>query len=117
MTKARSKEGLKSSKKAIEKKHGMRHVDQAHPDHKKELIKLKRAKGQIDGIMGMIEENRYCPDILIQIRAAKSALQSVEHSILKTHLEHCVRDVLHSKDNEAAHSKIHELIKMIGRHI
>lgn len=97
----------------IEKNHGTH----SHPDHNKELIKLKRARGQIEGIMGMIEENRYCPDILIQIRAAKSALQSVEHSILKTHLEHCVHDVLHSKDSEQAGNKIHELIEMIGRHI
>lgn len=101
------------TKTSIENKH---HQHQ-HPDHSKELIKLKRAKGQIDGIMGMIEDNRYCPDILIQIRAAKSALQSVEHSILKTHLEHCVHDVLHSKDNQETQEKIHELIEMIGRHI
>lgn len=92
-------------------------ITKKHPSHSKELIKLKRASGQIDGIMGMIEENRYCPDILIQIRAAKSALQSVEHSILKTHLEHCVHDVLQSKDKEKTETKIHELIEMIGRHI
>lgn len=103
----------KITKKAIEKNH----ETHSHPDHNKELIKLKRARGQIEGIMGMIEENRYCPDILIQIRAAKSAIQSVEHSILKTHLEHCVHDVLHSKDSEKADHKIHELIEMIGRHI
>ncbi len=88
-----------------------------HPDHNKELIKLKRAKGQLDGIMKMIEENRYCPDILIQIRAAKAALQSVEHSVLKTHLEHCVHDAIKSKDNRDIDTKIHELVEMIGRHI
>ncbi|MGZ3806982.1 MAG: metal-sensitive transcriptional regulator [Bacteriovorax sp.] len=86
-------------------------------DHKKELVKLKRARGQIEGIMGMIEENRYCPDILIQIRAAKAALQSVEHSILKTHLEHCVHEALHAKDTKNINTKIHELVEMIGRHI
>lgn len=90
-----------------------------NPDHKKELVKLKRAKGQIEGIVGMINENRYCPDILIQIRAAKSALQSVEHSILKTHLEHCVHDAFNakSKDQKEINTKIHELVEMIGRHI
>jgi DNA-binding FrmR family transcriptional regulator len=88
-----------------------------HPGHKKELIKLKRAQGQLTGIMGMIEENRYCPDILIQIRAAKSALQSVEHSILKTHLEHCVHDAINAKDSKDINNKIHELVEMIGRHI
>jgi DNA-binding FrmR family transcriptional regulator len=67
--------------------------------------------------MGMIEENRYCPDILIQIRAAKSAMQSVEHSILKTHLEHCVYDAIHAEDKKDINSKIHELVEIIGRHI
>lgn len=109
--------GKKIQEKTISKKHSSHNKVHDHPDHTKELIKLKRAKGQIDGVIGMIEENRYCPDILIQIRAAKSALQSVEHSILKTHLGHCVHDVLQSKDVEAASSKIDELIEMIGRHI
>jgi len=108
-----SKARLKANSK-IEKKHESHH---GHPDHSKELIKLKRAKGQIEGIMGMIEENRYCPDILIQIRAAKSALQSVEHSILKTHLGHCVHNVLETQNKDEANIKIHELIEMIGRHI
>lgn len=103
--------------KKITKKITTKAIGKKHPNHSKELIKLKRASGQIDGIMGMIEENRYCPDILIQIRAAKSALQSVEHSILKTHLEHCVHDVLESKDKDKTEAKIHELIEMIGRHI
>lgn len=104
-------------KKSIGKKDENHKNDQTHPSHQKELVKLKRIKGQIEGILGMIEENRYCPDILIQIRAAKSALQSVEHSILKTHLQHCVHDVLHSKDTNEAHLKINELIDMIDRHV
>jgi DNA-binding FrmR family transcriptional regulator len=88
-----------------------------HPSHHKELVKLKRAKGQIEGVIGMIEERRYCPDILIQVRAAKAALQSVEHSILKTHIESCVQDAAASKDHHSIEQKISELIKIMDRHI
>jgi DNA-binding FrmR family transcriptional regulator len=88
-----------------------------HPSHHKELVKLKRAKGQIEGVIGMIEERRYCPDILIQVRAAKAALQSVEHSILKTHIESCVQDAVASRDNQSIEKKISELIKIMDRHI
>lgn len=88
-----------------------------HPDHKKELVKIKRAKGQLDGIMAMIDDRRYCPDILIQIRAAKSALQSVEHSILKSHLESCVHEAVLSKEPKAIEEKMKELIALLDRHI
>lgn len=88
-----------------------------HPSHHKELVKLKRAKGQIEGVIGMIEDRRYCPDILIQVRAAKAALQSVEHSILKTHIESCVQDAAASKDHHSIEQKITELIKIMDRHI
>ncbi len=88
-----------------------------HPDHSKELVKLKRVAGQIEGIIGMIESRRYCPDILIQTRAAKSALQSVEHSILKTHIESCVQEAVESGDQKGIELKISELIKLIDRHV
>ena len=88
-----------------------------HPNHSKELVKLKRTRGQIEGIMGMIEDERYCPDILIQIRAAKSALQSVEHSILKTHLKNCVHQAFEEKNEKSVEGKIQELVEMIGRHL
>ena len=87
-----------------------------HPDHKKEGIRLKRVRGQIDGILSMIDDRRYCPDILIQIRAAKAAIQAVELSVLNTHLDNCVSEAIHSKDEDKAKDKITELIQLIGRH-
>lgn len=101
----------------MDKKKKKQSVGLGNPKHSKELNKLKRARGQIEGIIGMIEDQRYCPEILIQIRAAKSALQSVEHSVLKTHLEHCVHDAFKSKGSRDIDTKIHELIKMMSRHI
>lgn len=89
---------------------------EVHPDHSKEGIKLKRVKGQLEGVLKMIEERRYCPDILIQVRAAKSAIQAIELSILKTHLASCVSEALHEKNEEKANQKIEELIELIERH-
>jgi DNA-binding FrmR family transcriptional regulator len=105
-------------KKASVKKANSSHCphEHSHPDHKKEVIKLKRAKGQIEGILGMIDQRLYCPDILIQVRAAKAALSAVEQSILKTHLDNCVSDAIKQKDENIAKKKIEELIILIGRH-
>jgi DNA-binding FrmR family transcriptional regulator len=88
----------------------------SHPDHAKEGLRLSRVKGQIEGVINMIEERRYCPDILIQVRAAKSALKAIEQSILKTHLDSCVSEALQARDEEKAKAKIEELIELIGRH-
>ncbi|MBC7539329.1 MAG: metal-sensitive transcriptional regulator [Bacteriovorax sp.] len=104
----------KSPVKSVEPSHC--HHEHHHPDHKKEVLKLKRAKGQIEGILGMIDKRLYCPDILIQVRAAKAALSSVEKSILKTHLDNCIKDAIKQKDENIAKEKIEELIMLIGRH-
>lgn len=89
---------------------------EVHPDHSKEAVKLKRVKGQLEGVLKMIEDRRYCPDILIQVRAAKSAIQAIEHSILKSHLASCVSEALHEKNEEKANQKIGEIIELIERH-
>ncbi len=81
--------------------------------HHKELVKLARIKGQIEGISRMIEDLRYCPDILIQIKAAKKALVAVENNILKTHLEHCVTDAMKSRSEKEINEKIEELLKIL----
>ncbi|MBC7712927.1 MAG: metal-sensitive transcriptional regulator [Rhizobacter sp.] len=92
------------------------HEEGQHPDHKKEKIKLNKAKGQIGAIIGMIDQRLYCPDILIQVRAAKSALYSVEQSILKRHIDSCVSEAVKHKDEKLASEKVEELIKLISRH-
>ena len=92
------------------------HEEGQHPNHSKEAIKLKKAKGQIEAVLGMIDNRLYCPDILIQVRAAKSALASIEQSILKTHLDRCVTEAIKNKDEKLALSKIEEIIKLISRH-
>ncbi|OPZ78686.1 MAG: Copper-sensing transcriptional repressor CsoR [Alphaproteobacteria bacterium ADurb.Bin438] len=68
-----------------------------NPSHQKEISRINRILGQLEGVKRMIEDNRYCPEILIQLKAIRSAVRSVESNILKTHLNHCV---VQSFDNE-----------------
>lgn len=86
-----------------------------NPSHELQLGRLNRVVGQLQGIKRMIEEGRYCPDILTQTRAASSALKSIEIAILETHLCHCVTDALSSRDANNSQKKINELIELIKR--
>lgn len=88
---------------------------QAHPDYSKELKRLNRISGQVEGIKTMIGENRYCPDILAQLRAVRSAVMAVEANILEAHLESCVTDALSSKDKENKKQKLAELKDLYRR--
>ncbi len=87
----------------------------AHPDHHLQLNRLRRVEGQLRGIQKMVEERRYCMDIIAQIRAASGALRQVELGILKDHLNHCVRDALGSSHPEAAETKIQEIIQLLDK--
>ncbi len=82
-----------------------------NPSHRTEIPRLNRIIGQLEGIKKMIEEKRYCPDILIQIKAVKSALKAVENNIFKRHLENCVAESFW--DNEKAKEKIEEIKKLL----
>ena len=72
--------------------------------------RLKRIEGQVRGIARMIEEDRYCIDVLIQIRAIRAALRGVEDAVLKDHVEHCVEDAIASGDGGEQRRKVQELV-------
>lgn len=86
-----------------------------HPSHADEIKKLNRIAGQVEGIKKMIDEHRYCPDILTQLRAVRSALRTVETNILETHLQYCVTNALQSKNKKAAEAQIAELKDLFKR--
>lgn len=86
-----------------------------HPDHSLHIKKLNRVIGQLQGVQRMIEDHRYCPDILTQTRAAASALKAVELAILENHLRHCVAQAMTASNPKEADAKIHELIKIFAR--
>ena len=84
-----------------------------HPCHKQEIPRLNRVIGQLEGVKKMIEERRYCPDILIQLRAARSAIRAVESNILKTHLQSCVAQSFASEEDKE--QKLNELKELFDR--
>jgi DNA-binding FrmR family transcriptional regulator len=77
--------------------------------------RLHRIEGQVRGIERMVEEDRYCVDVLTQIGAATTALQSLAYTILDEHVEHCVAGALASGDAEAAAEKSRELLEAVHR--
>lgn len=81
-------------------------------ERKKAIQNLKIAKGQIEGIIKMIEDERYCVDISNQIIAAQSLLKKSNLQILKRHLDHCVKDaILNNKGDE----KINEIMSLFEK--
>lgn len=83
-----------------------------HGIHKK---RLNRVRGQIDGIDKMIDERRYCPDILIQLRAASKALQAIETEIMKTHIRGCVKTAIKARNEKEVVTKIEEIMNLVNR--
>lgn len=81
----------------------------------KVIARLRRIEGQTRGILNMVEEDRYCVDVLAQIQAARSALHKVEEMILRDHIDHCVVDALKSGSQTEHRVKIDELMDVIGR--
>jgi len=79
-----------------------------------QLARLSRIEGQVRGVSRMVDEDRYCIDILTQIRAAKAALGKVEQEILRDHLKHCVSDAFHGGSDKERQDKIDELIELLG---
>lgn len=91
------------------------HAEPAHPDHSEFLPRLNRIEGQLSGIQKMIQDGRYCVDILVQFRAAMAALRSIEVSIFERHLQHCLSSALLSKDKKQVEEKIQELKQLLSR--
>ena len=79
-------------------------------DHEKVSHQLRIAKGQIDGLLRMVEEDAYCIDISTQLLATTSLLKRVNAMVLSAHLEHCVKN---AKDDEDADRKIAEVQKLL----
>lgn len=79
------------------------------------LNRLSRIEGQVRGVSRMIEEDRYCIDILTQVQAARAALARVEAELLKDHLGHCIESAIVSGDKEEQRRKSAELIELLGR--
>lgn len=82
-------------------------------DHEKVKKYINIAKGQLDGIIKMIDEDRYCLDISDQLMATRSLLKKTNNLILKNHIDNCVKSAITNGDND----KIDEVIKALEKQI
>jgi DNA-binding FrmR family transcriptional regulator len=80
------------------------------------LTRLSRIEGQVRGVARMIEEERYCIDVLTQLQAIKAALRKVEEDVLKDHASHCVAHAIKSGDINDQKQKFDELVELFGRY-
>ena len=87
-----------------------------NPDTKTSVARrLARIEGQVRGLTQMIEQDRYCLDVVAQVRAARAALGQVEKVILADHLGSCVEQAIASGDPDAQRKKVAELIDVFSR--
>jgi DNA-binding FrmR family transcriptional regulator len=77
--------------------------------------RLSRIEGQVRGVTRMIDEGRYCIDVLTQLRAVRAALLKVESQMLKDHLNHCIEDAIVSGNATEQRRKAGELIELLER--
>ena len=84
-----------------------------HPCHDEQIVALRRIEGQVRGIQKMIEERRYCVDILVQINSIEGALLRVQDNVLEKHLGNCVANALKGRAGVEKEKKINEIITLI----
>lgn len=81
------------------------------------LKRLRRIEGQIRGLHKMVEEDRYCADIIVQVAAVQEALRGVARELMRNHLQHCARQALTGKGEAQAEAMYNELLDLIYRHL
>ena len=80
------------------------------------LIRLRRIEGQIRGLQKMVEEDRYCPDILVQVASAHEALRAVGQGLMRNHLRNCATSAVLGGDSVKAEETYHELVDLIYKY-
>lgn len=77
--------------------------------------RLRRIEGQVRGLQKMIDEERYCADVLMQLSSVQEALRGVGRTLLHNHLKHCVTEVIRTNDQEQANAVYEELMELMYR--
>ena len=84
-----------------------------NPSHEDNLVALRRIEGQVRGVQRMVENRKYCIDILNQIYAVKGALARVEEKILEKHFLNCVTEAIKGSSEKEKRQKLDEILKLI----
>ncbi len=79
------------------------------------LKRLSRIEGQVRGLARMLEDDRYCIDVITQVAAVRAALKRVEEQVLEDHVRHCVEHAIMSGDAEEQRKKVAELLEVLRR--
>jgi DNA-binding FrmR family transcriptional regulator len=79
------------------------------------LKRLNRIEGQVRGLSRMVDEDRYCIDVVTQISAVRAALRKVEEEVLREHVAHCVEHAISSGDTKQQREKVAELFDVLAR--
>jgi CsoR family transcriptional regulator, copper-sensing transcriptional repressor len=109
-------EGMKKTVKDSPAAEGRKAVG-VDPDVKAANIRrLRRIEGQVRGLQKMVEEDRYCPDIMMQLSAVHEALRSVGRGLMRNHLKHCTTHAVAHGSAEQAEAVYDELIELIYKH-
>jgi DNA-binding FrmR family transcriptional regulator len=88
---------------------------QIYPNHEAQLVRLGKIEGQIKGVRRMIEDGRYCIDIVQQVQAVMAALDQVKLGVLEAHVRHCVKDAAKANEPERLDEKLDEVIRVMAR--
>ena len=80
------------------------------------LARLRRIEGQVRGLQKMVEEDRYCADLLTQISSVHEALRAVGREVMRNHLKHCATQAIRGKSHAEAEAMYDELIDLMHRH-
>jgi len=86
-----------------------------NPNHQDNLVALRRIEGQVRGVQRMIEDRKYCIDILNQVYAIKGALAKVEEKILEKHFQHCVTEAIKGSSEREKRQKLDEILRLINQ--
>lgn len=90
-------------------------MPKAHMNHSEQIESLKKIEGQIRGVQKMIEDGRYCVDILTQVHSVLGALKRVENDIFRKHVEGCVAGALNSRSEVESQDKVKEVVDLMVR--
>lgn len=95
-----------------------RKADAVDPEIKRKLqSRLRRIEGQVRGLQRMIADERYCPDVLVQVSAVQESLRAVSRLLLRNHLEHCAMNALLSGEAERARETCDEIAELFYQHL
>lgn len=98
--------------------HGGAHAFAVDPEVKRSVhTRLRRIEGQIRGLQKMVEEERYCADVLTQVSSVQEALRGVGRAMLHNHLRHCAAEAIRSDDPDRAEGMYDELMELIYRSV